>query len=45
MVEIDVVTHCEATGGARLVPRPLQLLRTPTLDPFDLRLLEKLKFS
>jgi hypothetical protein len=43
VVKIDVVSHGEAPGGARLVPRTFELLRTPTLDSFDLRLLEKLK--
>jgi hypothetical protein len=44
-MEIDVVPNGEAPGGARLVPRTLELLRTPALDPFDLGLLEEMKFS
>jgi hypothetical protein len=32
-MEIDVVARCESSGSAATVAGPLQLLRTPVLDP------------
>lgn len=44
-VEINVVPHRQPPCGAGLVPRPLELVRTPTLDALDLGLFWELKFS
>lgn len=38
-VEINVVPNRKTPCGAGLVPRPLELVRTPALDTLDLGLL------
>jgi len=37
-MEINVVPNRQTPCCARLVPRPLELVRTPALDPLDLGL-------
>jgi hypothetical protein len=37
-VEIHVVPNCQPPCGSGLVPRPLELVRTPPLDPLELGL-------
>jgi hypothetical protein len=40
-VQVNVVTHRQSAGRARLVPGTLELFRTPPLDALDLRLFDQ----